>query len=80
MGIDILVGAFPHHGQHQLRQAEEFESCPIQRFVGLTIKRIERAVQGLACEFAHLGRIVPVDTEDHALGLDLALDLLSFRE
>ena len=78
MGIDILVGAFLHDLQHQLRQAEEFQSRPIQWLVRIAIDRTKPAVKPLARKFSYLHGIVPVDAEDHALGLDFVLYLLGF--
>ena len=78
MRIDIFVGAFPHHRQHQLGQAEKLEARPLQRLIGVAVEGVWLAVESLARQFTHLDRIVPVDPEDHALGLDLVLDLRGF--
>ncbi len=78
MGIDVLIGAFLHHRQHQLGESEKLDPCAVIRILRLTVARAELAVKGLARQFAHLDGIVPVDAEDHALGLDLVLDLRGF--
>ena len=48
MRIDIFVGAFSHHRQHQLRQAEKLEARPLQRLIGVAVEGVWLAVESLA--------------------------------